>query len=416
MHRLNNLVPGFLKRFDTWLLEHAPAIWVTRVHYVAFFGGIVGSLVMLRSMFTPIELADLPNLELHGALIAIPAVIVGILWTIRQAVFVSGKNYGIESPGIDLVKVLIYAGIFAGFIMITPAYQLTLQDRIGDLVTDQEFSEDMLALEEGVILFNGRDGENSTMHFYYSTYTEPSYIPYAEDGSLIIPDLPKKVVKERLSDFSRVFTKYGGDLSDIDMAEVMKGYDAGTGHYLPYAEQREVFDNIWLIAEIKEGRGVVFQHEAWQAFSFMAFAIAFALVVFSRVRWNYFVVAVIATAALGVAGLIADFGIAAISGFRAEGGIWLLFTFTALMFMGIQSLSVFGARKFTWARTIGTVGLSLIFPLLPLYFIGAMEIIGMGGFSDSDIWIALWGGVAIHLLVGVHFFKEALTRLEAIPK
>ncbi len=416
MRNLQNLIPGFLRKIDTRLLEHHPQIWVTRIHYVAFFGGIVAVLLAVRSAFVPIALSDLPDVYVNGTIVAIPALVLGALWTIRQAVFVSGRETGMESPGTDLMKVVVYTGIFGLFILITPATSLILQTRIGNAVSFDEFSNDIRSLDEGAAVFFG--AESGGEHSYYG-FGDMLYIsepPAIEAIPVAGEHFSPAEANRRLQEFLPVFSKYGGDANAINSNEVLSYYNRNENYFMPYEEERKVRRSIAAISDAKNGNSFIYQHEAWQGLSFVSLLLGIAMVIFSRVKWNYFIVSVVAIAIMGICGAIAEFGLKALTGVNSDGQIFLLSSFIVLVFMGFQGISVFSAQKFTWIRTISLISLNMVFPFIPLYFMGAMEIMNVGGWHDDQMWVGLWGGVALYLLAGVHFFKAALTRLDAIPK
>jgi|GEM_PF-1916859 len=90
------LIPGFLRRLDSWLLKNQPTIWRTRIHYVLFYSAIVFNLLTVAFyQFFPMTTGMVGNnLEGYRVISLIFGVFAVLFWgwEIRKFAF-QGKAF-----------------------------------------------------------------------------------------------------------------------------------------------------------------------------------------------------------------------------------------------------------------------------------------------------------------------------------
>ncbi|MEM7367983.1 MAG: hypothetical protein AAF587_05240 [Bacteroidota bacterium] len=77
--KLAHFVPAFLKRIDQYLLLNHPALWVSKIHFVLFYGVVATLFVGVVSLI-PVSPYDLPDVETHFGMAIIPASLGFLFW------------------------------------------------------------------------------------------------------------------------------------------------------------------------------------------------------------------------------------------------------------------------------------------------------------------------------------------------
>jgi hypothetical protein len=119
---LKGMIPGFLQKLDHQLLLKFPTIWVTRIHYLLFFGILLNILLYLGAyFFYQPNLATLSFSIGESALIimTLPAIAVFALWFVIQARYNVDKNFGKISYLQDFTNYLFYV-LSIGVIYLIP--------------------------------------------------------------------------------------------------------------------------------------------------------------------------------------------------------------------------------------------------------------------------------------------------------
>jgi hypothetical protein len=105
------IVPGFLIKLDHRLLLQQPTIWVTRIHYLLFFGLLLNVLLYSGGYFLyQPNLSNIPYSIGNSALIimTLPAISIFALWFVIQARYNVDKNFGKISARQDFSNYLFY--------------------------------------------------------------------------------------------------------------------------------------------------------------------------------------------------------------------------------------------------------------------------------------------------------------------
>jgi len=138
-----HLIPNFLKEIDQRLLTSYPYIWVTKIHYVLYFGSLTMLLAIVGALLTRIALPHLPNIDERATLLAIPLTVAFCIWVYQAGKFNIRNAYGTISPQQQFKQLLIYIGAISVFIMIPIVHLGILQYRIGQTVSTSQLVQDI---------------------------------------------------------------------------------------------------------------------------------------------------------------------------------------------------------------------------------------------------------------------------------
>lgn len=111
------LAPGFLNRFDKWLLTNKPDTWSARTHLVLYYcGGFLAILALLAFIFPDDPRTDsgVFNWILFTSIITLIALVVWLIYLLRFNVF---KRFGVTKP-IDRLKTFLLYFISVGIIIL----------------------------------------------------------------------------------------------------------------------------------------------------------------------------------------------------------------------------------------------------------------------------------------------------------
>lgn len=228
LSKLQKFVPGFLLELDRKWLLNRPLLWATRIHYVAFFGGIGAALVFLHSMIRNFPLHDIPNVEAEGLLMIIPVVLAVAFWAWSSSQYQAVKGQGMESKGSSRRNQAIYGGIVLAAMLLPAVYMLQVSERVANTISDTELAQDIKTLRAGAALVDAdyADGDYQNP-FQYRIYTSQVQLPEAffDEGSRKRYRC-KSARASRLQAFIQVFNKYASepvpelnmDLLDMDHA------------------------------------------------------------------------------------------------------------------------------------------------------------------------------------------------------
>jgi len=84
---MKKLIPNFLKKIDSYLLLNGPIIWISKIHYVLFFGLLMWLFSALIGIIIPINLFQSQDLGFWYFLYTILAIIALCFWIYRNVIF-----------------------------------------------------------------------------------------------------------------------------------------------------------------------------------------------------------------------------------------------------------------------------------------------------------------------------------------
>lgn len=145
---MQKFIPIFLKKIDAYLLLNAPIIWISKIHYVLFFGILMWLFSALIGFIIPINLFQSQDLGVWYFLYTILAIIALCFWVYRNVIFNVEKKFG-NRHWTDEYKIFIL-NFLAVFIFMSFAFPFSIiyNGRVANTVTDSEIIEDINILNE----------------------------------------------------------------------------------------------------------------------------------------------------------------------------------------------------------------------------------------------------------------------------
>lgn len=145
------LIPAFLRRLDHYLLIRCPLLWVSKVHYVLFYSLLALSLGGLLIYFYPLTPASyLPTYEeilLVGALLVLP---VAIYWVYLQVIYKVSATY---FHFFAQARFALHFLCFSLFVFLPFAFSAMVNEKVANLVSDEEWVENLDAFNIGSFYF-----------------------------------------------------------------------------------------------------------------------------------------------------------------------------------------------------------------------------------------------------------------------
>jgi len=273
------LTPGFLRRWDAWLLERYPMVWRTRGHYVLYFALLATPVLFLLGFFYPVSATKLtidPIMPIimgdeNFYILPLAVLSLGILYwayTQYQSGFPSAK------PKHVLLTLLVYAGCLFVIMGITaPAFYLGAMLRSGYFLIEEEDikywadndyflygivlkESDSTSMEHDVAFFQEREPEFKRLwrreqyilksryknHTIDSLFDSFLVLHWINRPKLDLPDLPGQLVwyrSDRLGRSHRLnlsFLSYKTDLSYKSDLQLMQNLRILS--YVPYLQIR----------------------------------------------------------------------------------------------------------------------------------------------------------------------------------
>ncbi len=157
------IAPKFLKRIDEYLLANHPILWISKLHYVAWYGLLLYLFSGLLGYVMPINLTSSTDAGLWYVLLTILSFILSWFWGFRYLIFNKEKNYGnlnftdeYKNFGLVFLCVLIFVCVAFPFVM-------SNNKKVANLYTNAELIEDINTLNalEPYIPTNYYNYENS---------------------------------------------------------------------------------------------------------------------------------------------------------------------------------------------------------------------------------------------------------------
>ncbi|MBK7873547.1 MAG: hypothetical protein IPJ74_24220 [Saprospiraceae bacterium] len=171
------LIPGFLRRFDDYLLENYPVIWRTRGHFVLFYSVFSIILLFIGGFFYPVSLTD-PTVDpvqpIYIGIDSIPFSLIPLIIGVIGVLYWAYLQYWLFQQDPAPTKVFLTLGIYAvGLFTILALIPISF--RMGTIVSTAYFlmdEKDIQHLEEndfflyGMILLNSDDYQEQADTFF----------------------------------------------------------------------------------------------------------------------------------------------------------------------------------------------------------------------------------------------------------
>ena len=146
---LKKIAPGFLNRIDTYLLTKHPIIWMSRIHYVLWFGALFYLMSYLLGLLLPINIRSSDDDDgFWYALLSVLSFVLSWFWCYRFLIFNKEKNFG-NLNVVDEYKnfFLVFLSISV-FIWFAAPFVVSYNNKIANLYSDKELIEDINTLNK----------------------------------------------------------------------------------------------------------------------------------------------------------------------------------------------------------------------------------------------------------------------------
>lgn len=417
---MRKLIPNFLRNLDAYLLLNAPVIWISKIHYVLFFGLLMWLFSALIGFVIPINLFESQDLGIWYFLFTILAIVALCFWIYRNVIFNIEKKFG-NRHWTDEYKIF-FLSFFSVFIFMSFAFPFSIiyNSRVANTVTDSELINDINILNEGEPYIV------TDINHYYSTYDsikDKNYF-YINDCNTFEEFTPYFIredsVKLNLLTYYNQSTRYEkrkGNYAEIGQLiqsyiNVAKKYHIEFNysanqclkHYQNLVEKspqtnesfigleginkydlKECIENI---AEAKFRTLFLWKSEFLLFLFYSTFYISLLIMMFKMVHWKQYIVTIIILIVLPILLLIISMLIPYNYRHSGSENIFLnlvLLSFFVAIFFAIRG--VLDTKKFNSFSNICLQLIYLCLPFIPLLIILMLQSV-FNMFYDSSFYIA----------------------------
>lgn len=142
------IAPGFLNHLDTHLLTKYPIVWISKIHYILWFGLLLYITSAAIGFFVPVDLTSRVDSGLWYLLLSVLSFILSWFWGYRYLIFNKEKNFG------NLKASDEYKNFFLVFLCITvfawfgSPFVISYNTKVANMFTDNEIIADVNTLNE----------------------------------------------------------------------------------------------------------------------------------------------------------------------------------------------------------------------------------------------------------------------------
>lgn len=322
MQRILN--PGFLQRTDRFLMLNHPVLWMSRIHHTLWRGFWLWVLWALVGAIIPVSPLERFEDGLWYTVCIIVAITFMCFWAYRYIIFNKEKKFGNLKPFDACLDYLLVLFTCAIYLLSPLSLQYVRNERLADLMTDEEYVNMVNDLNLGapytldpdlfVSQYDSLRDENFYNVRYLNSYTS-RFTPYSvEAGSErmkgllsdhelrlqyeVTTDVNKVIaILSRYNKASAIFTKpaitnvkeaAGYYVMAVGMSRIYSN-DIILNHYYSYM-QNNICDNI---AFAKFRKAFYFKWEFLLVMLVITSCLASLLVLFKMVRWRQFLISML---------------------------------------------------------------------------------------------------------------------------
>jgi hypothetical protein len=399
---LKRLIPLFLKKLDSYLLLNHPTVWISKIHFVLFYGIITWALSALSGIAIPINLSQTQDLGLWYFLFTILAIIALCFWIYHNIIFNLEKKYG-KRQWTDEYKVLLL-NVLCVFVFISFPIPFTgiYNARVANTVTDEEFINDINSLNraDAYMITNitnysyEYDSVTGTSNYDLRNPVQfDSYTPWVlKSDTLRFKNLasnydiakafdPMKSdmqIKLLVSNYINVRRKFESDAysgvsadslmkrtkylwahSPMNNEEFYNSYNTYNGSY----ELERIFNNI---AEAKYGSFFLWKFEFLNVILYACLYLSMLLMLFKMVPWKQFLLTFISFIILPILLFIISQLLPYGSGMERDTTYLMLMVLTLVAAVVFTALGALPSRQFNPFKNICAQITYLAAPVLPV--------------------------------------------------
>jgi hypothetical protein len=316
------IAPGFLNRIDTYLLTNYPIVWISKIHYVLWFGLLLYIISTLIGCFVPIDLTSRADSGLWFLLLSVLSFILSWFWGYRYLIFNKEKNFGNLKVGDEYKNFFLVFSCVAIFAWFASPFVISYNTKMAHMFTDEEIMKDVNTLNEiePFVVTNYYSYENSydttkkqTFFNVNKIYAFNNYTPYQYlNDTLTFPSMLSSfkirtgyqplsdlsIVKVKIARHVSICEKYGVNPNfDIDemAAKYIKAQKTGwisidelsLGNDYHKEEMRTAFNNLF---EAKFGKLFIWDKDFLWGMFYAIFSLTLLLVLFKLNYWQQFLI------------------------------------------------------------------------------------------------------------------------------
>lgn len=400
---LKKLIPPFLRRIDAYLLLNHPVAWISKIHFVLFYGLITWSLSALSGFAIPINLSQTQDLGLWYFLFTILAIVALCFWIYHNIIFNLEKKFGKRSWA-DAYKIF-FLNLCCVFIFISFPIPFTsiYNTRVAHTVSDEEFISDINTLNAGeAFLINNVSNYEST----YDTLTQLTYYDFRKPlvSDPYTPWLMKydtlkyrgllssyaiaqiytsaksdEQVKALIRDYQGIWRKYGvlgyGSISEDSLlarSNYLRAHSPMESSlfynfqhsYFNSNEMEQIFNRV---SDAKYGKLFLWKDEFLNFILYTCFYLSLLVMLFKMVPWIQFLLTVIACIIVPILLFI----ISQLFRFTGSGNdsYLALLLLTLLVAVVFTAMGFLPARQFDPFKNICAQITYLVLPMLPVIIV-----------------------------------------------
>lgn len=324
------LAPKFLIRLDDYLVVNFPTIWISKIHYVLWWGLFLHGFSALLGFLMPINLSRSGDDGLWFALISIVSFILSWFWGYRYIVFNTHKNFGVNKIRDAYINFILCFCCIAVFSTAGYLYVIVKQKRTANMVSTNVLLQDIYKLNvlEPYVPTNYYDYQNqydtlsketifnlllSTQDEVYSPYYLTNYYKnyqYSEDASRlgykskkINPCKTLEEVKNKISEHIQICEKYNITTYWLDVnATANFFYKYQTQGWISTSSENNFIANgrgyykediktaFRIIYEAKHNLAFVFDKDFLWAVFYVVFSLTLLITLFKLTNWQQYLI------------------------------------------------------------------------------------------------------------------------------
>jgi hypothetical protein len=455
MKLLNLLAPKFLKNLDDYFLLHHRLLWLTKVHYVLYYGLVTAlagaTLIWAYPLRTDSSLPETALILFLSILLGLPAL---IFWLHKQTLYSIEKNYGNLFPFMEQLRFGIYLFCFAIFAGIPIYFAVLVENKVANLENREQLAKDIYSLNAGNPYFpsnqNGENGDviweedkaklqnwdgqqqfpqlgegrnyynfmpfHANYYYKYDSYP-PDHIVFKT--LFLTTDTDAKRL-ELIENFIIAHNKYSSKKIEMMPQEVLAAYKA---HQISYtfsgtyeAYKYEINNTTSLIART-QGNPLIREKDLGTVLACIVFGLGIFLSVFQNVKWQDFVVGAIGFLA---SSLVFSISMSFVSVAIGGGGEILVFSsiVLAFMFFLFKSYQINHLQVFSRLRLFALMFANALSPFIILLVMALVKNIFDSPFyfSHQTFEFGLATGASIYVVIFMPFFRKMYLKMRALPR
>ncbi len=459
MKLLSLLTPKFLKNLDNHFLLNHRLLWITKVHYVLYYGvisALVGAaLIWAYPLRASSALPESGAVLFFAILLSLPP---AIFWVYKQATYNIEKSYGRLFPFIEQMRFGIYLLCFAIFGGLPVLFTVLIEKKVANLESIAQLNKDAYSLNAGnpyfptnqqgsdvlweddkIALQNSKDnnqfpampdGRNYyNFAFFYIDYDFSQKYEEREDNHIYFRKLFINTHDDAqklglIANYIHTFNKYSQQKIEVSPQEVLKNYKAHqiasfisyTYDYYGTTHKQQINSALYRISHAKV-YPIMRSNGDLVGWTTIIFCLSTLLLIFQNVKWQDFVLAAVS---FGIGSFIYGGTLAFMSSATNQssenlvfGGILLAFTFFIFKSLQINHLQVFSRFKIfilMFANVMSPFMLLCAVTWLGKTFTNSYYMSS----EEGQFW--LMAGMVAHTLILIPFFRTMYLKMRALPR